>query len=97
MIDPITGRQVPAVVFLQNTMLLQEFIKDKLELDQEANRLLKARAEATEYLYNLFKQEGVSAQIDSDIGIDFIDFDATREVSASSMRVTTRPSGLSTS
>ena len=78
-------------------MLLQEFIKDKLESDQEANRQLKARAEATEYLYNLFKQEGVSAQIDSDIGIDFIDFDATREVDTSSVWVATRPSGLSIS
>ena len=84
MIDPITGRQVPTMVFLQNRILLQEFIKDKLELDDDTRRHLKARAEATEYLYNLFRQEGVSAEISADIGIDFINFDATRDESASS-------------
>ena len=83
MIDPITGRQVPAMVFLQNRILLQEFINDKLELDEETRIHLKVRAEATEYLYSLFKQEGISAEISTDIGIDFINFDATRKESGS--------------
>ena len=42
-------------------MLLKSVIKDSLEIDEETNQLLKAKAEATEYLYNLLAKEGISA------------------------------------
>ena len=34
--DPILGRKVPSIVFLQNQRLLKELVKEKLENDKNA-------------------------------------------------------------
>ena len=34
--DPILGRKVPNIVFLQNQRLLKELVKEKLENDKNA-------------------------------------------------------------
>ena len=56
-------------------MLLAEAMKNKLTFDSEQKQQLRAKAQMTEILYNVFKDEGISARIDEDIGIDFINFE----------------------
>ena len=73
-VDPLTSKKVPTVVFLQNHMLLVEAMKNNFALDSAYRHQLRLKAQMNEYMYYLLKQQRIKAQINEDIGIDFIDF-----------------------
>ena len=53
--DPILGKNVPNLVFLQNQKLLKEALKDKLELDKYEKENLVLQAQKTEYMYDMLR------------------------------------------
>ena len=54
-------------------MLLSEAMESKLNFDNEKRQQLIAQARINELIYYELKKQGVTSQIDEDIGIDFID------------------------
>ena len=71
--DPILGKEVPNLVFLQNQKLLKEALKDKLELDKREKKNLILQAQKTEYMHNMLRQIGIADLLDEQIGTQFID------------------------
>ena len=71
--DPILGRKVPSIVFIQNQKLLQESLKRKLDLDEFEKKFIYQSAESNETVHRMLREVGVSTRLDEDIGIEFID------------------------
>ena len=76
--DPILGKNVPNLVFLQNQKLLKEALKDKLELDKREKKNLILQAQKTEYMYDMLRQIGIADHLDEQIGTQFIDTHGSR-------------------
>ena len=70
--DPILKKHVSNVVYLQNQKLLQEYIKQSIEYDQEDRLLLHQRAKAIEYMHSMFSENSIDYKTSESIGIEFI-------------------------
>ena len=73
--DLVLEREVPSILFIQNQQLIRETYKNKLTLESDHLEKMREIAEVNEFLYYKLREEGLTSQIDEDIGIEFLNLD----------------------
>ena len=73
--DLVLQRDVPSILFIQNQQLIREMYRSKLALESEELEKIREIAEVNEFLYYKLREEGLTQQIDEDIGIEFLNLD----------------------
>ncbi len=73
--DLVLGKQVPFILLVQNHQLVKETYKTDLAVRSEQLRCIRAIAEANSFMYYKLKEEGITRQIDENIGMEFLNLD----------------------
>ena len=73
--DLVLGKQVPFILLVQNYQLVKKTYKTELAHRSDQLRSIRAIAEANAFMYYKLKEEGITRQIDENIGIEFLNLD----------------------
>ena len=76
--DDLLGKEVPAMVYIQNQALAKEYILLTLESDDAKKQHLKLTAEINENMFYILRRNGVSACMDEAISTGLVDIDKIR-------------------